>query len=168
MKNEELRNEVRRPEEKPIIELRFEKQSLAIIRSVSLRLQNEGQKNAHGSHRCTRSLWHGFFLTFSFRCKRIINGFASVNACGCREVNSLTSKKKLFLFFYPHTLTFRLKRPVYRGFNGEGKCEGKISPLTFALTPKSVSNPICPVKAQSKSKENQKTNPCKDSVINLW
>ena len=64
MKNEEWRNEVRRPEGKPIIELRFEKQSLAIIRSVSLRLQNEGQKNAHGSHRCTRSLWHGFFWPF--------------------------------------------------------------------------------------------------------
>jgi hypothetical protein len=28
--------------------------------------------------------------------------------------------KKLFSFFYPHTLTIRLKRPVYRGFSGEG------------------------------------------------
>ena len=46
------------------------------------------------------------------------------------------NKKKFFLFFYPHTLTFRLKRPVYRGFSGEGKCEGKFLPshlhsLTF-------------------------------------
>ena len=24
-----------------------------------------------------------------------------------------------------------LKRPVYRGFSGEGKCEGKLSPLTL-------------------------------------
>ena len=40
-----------------------------------------------------------------------------------------------FLFCYPHTLTIRLKRPVYRGFSGEGKCEGKLSPLTLALTP---------------------------------
>ena len=32
--------------------------------------------------------------------------------------------KIFFFFFYPHTLTFRLKRPVYRGFSGEGKCEG--------------------------------------------
>ena len=32
--------------------------------------------------------------------------------------------KKTFFFFYPHTLTIRLKRPVYRGFSGEGKCEG--------------------------------------------
>ena len=59
-------------------------------------------------------------------------------------VNSLTRLllKKLFLFYYPHTLTILLKRPVYRGFSGEGKCEGKLSPLTLALTltltPKSV------------------------------
>ena len=37
---------------------------------------------------------------------------------------------------------------------------------------KSVYNPICPVKAQSKWNENQninqKANPCKDSVKNLW
>ena len=46
--------------------------------------------------------------------------------------------KKTFFFFYPHTLTIRLKRPVYRGFSGEGKCEGKLSPLTLALTPQSV------------------------------
>ena len=65
-----------------------------------------------------------------------------------------------FFFFSPHTLTFRLKRPVYRGFSGEGKCKGKLSPLTLALTPKSVLNPICPVKVQSKSKrKNQKTDP---------
>ena len=61
MKNEELRNEVRRPEEKPIIELRFEKQSLAIIRSVSLRLQNEGQKKLTD---CTDA--HGVFDTDFF------------------------------------------------------------------------------------------------------
>ena len=66
--------------------------------------------------------------------------------------------KKLFFFFYPHTLTFRLKRPVYRGFSGEGKCEGKLSPLTLALTPQSVWNPSCPVKVQSRSNENQKIN----------
>ena len=39
-------------------------------------------------------------------------------------------KKIFFFFFYPHTLTFPLKRPVYRGFKGEGKCEGR----TFTLT----------------------------------
>ena len=47
--------------------------------------------------------------------------------------------KKLFLFCYPHTLTIRLKRPVYRGFSGEGKCEGKLSPLTLTLTPSWIS-----------------------------
>ena len=39
--------------------------------------------------------------------------------------------KKLFFFFYPHTLTIRLERPVYRGFSGEGKCEGKCFTLTL-------------------------------------
>ena len=48
-------------------------------------------------------------------------------------------EKKLFFFSYPHTLTFRLKRPVYRGFSGEGKCEGKLSPLTLTLTPSWIS-----------------------------
>ena len=32
--------------------------------------------------------------------------------------------KKKFLFCYPHTLTIGLEVPVYRGFKGEGKCEG--------------------------------------------
>ena len=48
----------------------------------------------------------------------------------CQLVYS-SNKKKLFSFFYPHTLTFRLKRPVYRGFSGEGKCEGKCFTLTL-------------------------------------
>ena len=43
--------------------------------------------------------------------------------------------RKVFFLFYPHTLTFRLKRPVYRGFSGEGNYEGKLSPLTLTLTP---------------------------------
>ena len=42
--------------------------------------------------------------------------------------------KKLFSFFYPHTLTIRLKRPVYRAFSGEGWCEGRIFTLTLAIT----------------------------------
>ena len=41
------------------------------------------------------------------------------------EVSRFTEYyKKTFFFFYPHTLTIRLKRPVYRAFSGEGKCEG--------------------------------------------
>ena len=46
----------------------------------------------------------------------------------------LKNKKNFFFFFYPHTLTIRLKRPVYRGFGGEGKCEGRIFTLTLAIT----------------------------------
>ena len=86
--------------------LEYEYISLAIIRSVSLRLQNEGQKN---SRIITDA--HGVFdtdffdLFFFFRCKGILNGFASVTACGCREVNSLISKKTFFIFF---TLTLTL------------------------------------------------------------
>ena len=78
-------------------------------------------------------------------------------------VNSLTRLllKKLFFFFYPHTLTFRLKRPVYRGFKGEGKCEGRKFTLTLTLTQKSVLNPICPAKVQSKSKDKSKNESVK-------
>ena len=50
------------------------------------------------------------------------------------EFGHKTKIKKLFFFFYPHTLTIRLKRPVYRGFGGEGKCEGRIFTLTLAIT----------------------------------
>ena len=60
--------------------------SLAIIRSVSLRLQNEGQKKLTD---CTDV--HGvfdtdFFDLCFFRCIGIINGFASVTACGYCDV----------------------------------------------------------------------------------
>ena len=44
------------------------------------------------------------------------------------------NKKKLFSFFTLTPSQMWLKRPVYRGFSGEGKCEGKLSPLTPALT----------------------------------
>ena len=84
------------------------------------------------------------------------------------DIGSKTKTKKTFFFFYPHTLTIRLKRPVYRGFSGEGKCEGKLSTLTLTLTQKSVLNPICPAKVQSKeeSNENQKgKSHCKDFRI---
>ena len=49
--------------------------------------------------------------------------------------------KKLFLFFYTHTLTIRLKRPVYRGFSGEGKCEGVRVKQLKMLSPER--NPRC-------------------------
>ena len=39
-------------------------------------------------------------------------------------------KKKVFFFFTLTPSQMWLKRPVYRGFKGEGKCEGR----TFTLT----------------------------------
>ena len=72
--------------------------------------------------------------------------------------------KKSFFLFYPHTLTFRLNGLTISYVWCEGKCEGKLSPLTLALTPKSVLNPICPVREQSNG--NQKRIRVKDSVIN--
>ena len=46
-------------------------------------------KKTHGLSQMQRSLWPRIFLTFSFRCIEIINGFASVTACGCWECNHL-------------------------------------------------------------------------------
>ena len=44
----------------------------------------------------------------------------------CRQVEEKRNlNKKKFLFCYPHTLTIGLEAPVYRGFSGEGKGEGK-------------------------------------------
>ena len=43
-------------------------------------------------------------------------------------------KKKLFSFFTLTPSQMWLKRPVYRGFKGEGKCEGRAFTLTPALT----------------------------------
>ncbi len=84
----------------------------------------------------------------------------------CKASNNII-KKKVFFFFTLTPSHMWLKRPVYRGFSGEGKCEGKLSPLTLALTltltPKSVLNPSCPAKAQSKSNESQKINQTKKS-----
>ena len=37
------------------------------------------------------------------------------------EKSSTCTVEIFFLFYYPHILTIRLKRPVYRGFSGEGK-----------------------------------------------
>ena len=43
-------------------------------------------------------------------------------------------KKKVFSFFTLTPSQMWLKRPVYRGFKGEGKCEGRAFTLTPALT----------------------------------
>ena len=117
------------------------------------------------------------FLTFSFFsmqrefkriCKRDRLRLLSRMKKRSSAAEGKANEKNFFLFFYPHTLTFRLKRPIYRGFKGEGKCEGKLSTLTLTLTQKSVLNPICPAKVQSKeeSNENQKEKRhCKDFRI---
>ena len=43
-------------------------------------------------------------------------------------------KKSFFSFFTLTPSQMWLKRPVYRGFKGEGKCEGRAFTLTPALT----------------------------------
>ena len=43
-------------------------------------------------------------------------------------------RKKTFFFFTLTPSQMWLKRPVYRGFKGEGKCEGRAFTLTPALT----------------------------------
>ena len=48
-------------------------------------------KKTHGLHRCTRSLWPRIFFDLFFWCKGILNGFASVNACGCCNIDYPTS-----------------------------------------------------------------------------
>ena len=45
-----------------------------------------------------------------------------------------TEIKKLFSFFTLTPSQMWLKRPVYRGFKGEGRCEGRAFTLTPALT----------------------------------
>ena len=52
-----------------------------------------------------------------------------------------------------------LKRPVYRGFSGEGKCEGKLSPLTLALTPSWISLAVIrPVSLRLQNEGQKKTH----------
>ena len=74
-----------------------------------------------------------------------------------RWVQFFQNKKIFFFIFYPHTLTFRLKRPVYRGFSGEGKCEGKLSPLTLALTTKIRLKFLLPSQGTIKMKNEETT-----------
>ena len=46
--------------------------------------------------------------------------------CGIQDgrIAISTVQVEIYFFFYPHTLTFRLNRPAYRGFSSEGRCEG--------------------------------------------
>ena len=56
----------------------------------------------------------------------------SVTVCWYLVYSSASKKeKKFFLFFTLTPSHMWLKRPVYRGFRGEGKCEGKFFTLTL-------------------------------------
>ena len=68
-------------------------------------------------------------------------GVVGVAGCGgyCRVWRVLQElfierKKSFFSFFTLTPSQMWLKRPVYRGFKGEGKCEGRTFTLTPALT----------------------------------
>ena len=68
-------------------------------------------------------------------------GVVGVAWCGgyCRMWRVLqelsTEIKKSFFYFFTLTPSqMWLKRPVYRGFKGEGRCEGRAFTLTPALT----------------------------------
>ena len=58
----------------------------------------------------------------------VLQGVAGIAGIIHRE------KKKFFSFFTLTPSQMWLKRPVYRGFKGEGKCEGRTFTLTPALT----------------------------------
>ena len=56
----------------------------------------------------------------------------SVTVCSYLVYSYASKKeKKFFLFFTLTPSHMWLKRPVYRGFRGEGKCEGKCFTLTL-------------------------------------
>ena len=68
-------------------------------------------------------------------------GFVGVvGVAGCCRVwwvlqeLSTEIKKKFFSFFTLTPSQIWLKRPVYRGFKGEGRCEGRAFALTLTLT----------------------------------
>ena len=61
-------------------------------------------------------------------CCRVLQG--EVGIAGIIHRN----KKSFFSFFTLTPSQMWLKRPVYRGFKGEGKCEGRTFTLTPALT----------------------------------
>ena len=74
----------------------------------------------------------------------------------CKPSNNII-KKVFFCIFALTPSHMWLKRPVYRSFSGEGKCEGKLSPLTLALTPKSKIPLVLP-RHNPNQNENQKIN----------
>ena len=66
--------------------------------------------------------------------------------------------KKKFLFCYPHTLTIGLEAPVYRGFSGEGKGEGKSNE---ELRIKNEELSASPIKKRSSAAEGKANVECR-------
>ena len=63
-------------------------------------------KKTHGFHRCTRSLWHGFFDLCLLIYIWILNGFASVTACGWFLTTNLPNPTNIY-----HFTTYKI-RPI--------------------------------------------------------
>ena len=66
-------------------------------------------------------------------------------------MKNFEKRKKFFSFFTLTPSHMWLKRPVYRSFSGEGKCEGKLSPLTLASPIRVQKKYICGVFFTAKS-----------------
>ena len=119
--------------------------SPAIVRSVSLRPQNEGQKNSRIAPMYTKYLTR-IFLTFPFGANRFQTDLQAWPLAAAEIKIVMLAYCNLTYIYCPK----------------ESKCR----PLA-----ESVYNPSCPVKAQSWSKENQKknqkTDPWKDSVASV-
>ena len=84
--------------------------SLAIVRPVSLRPQDSGQKNSHGLKGCTRSLWPRIFLTFVFSMHR-----DSKRICKRDRLRLLRLRPSNILSLIeqvPHTCKIRLIRSI--------------------------------------------------------
>ena len=62
-------------------------------------------KKTHGLHRCTRSLWHGFFDLCLLIYIWILNGFASVTACGWFLTTNLPNPTNIY-----HVATYKIRQ----------------------------------------------------------
>ena len=120
--------------------------SLAIIRPVSLRLQDEGQKKLTD---CTDA--HGVFYTdffwplFFFRCIGISDGFASVTACGWSLTTNLPNPTNIY-----HFTTYKI-RPI-RAISVRKKIYSRMNNINLTTNPPNQTNHlICRL--------NQKKNP---------
>ena len=124
--------------------MEYEYISLAIIHSVSLRLQNEGQKNSRIAPMHTESLTR-IFLTFVFLCIGILNGFASVTTCGWFLTTNLPNPTNIY-----HVTTYKI-RPI-RAISVRKKIYSRMNNINLTTNPPNQTNHlICRL--------NQKKNP---------